>query len=89
MHGWDNQLEGKRSVKEVLGSEKEMGSLRLLAMQLTQVIALECVSHQIWWIIVYDPAGGRWEQLQKERTWGTDLAARGRSTQLSRICWEA
>lgn len=47
LHGWDNQLEGKRSVKEYFSSEKEMGSLRLLVTQLSQTIAEERPSHRI------------------------------------------
>jgi len=35
LHWWDNQLEGKKLMKEFFGSEKEMGSIRLLVIQLT------------------------------------------------------
>lgn len=60
MYGWDSHLEGKRSMKEFLGSKKEMGSLRLVVIQLTQTIAKECLSHQdMVASIVYNPAGGR------------------------------
>lgn len=46
LHGWDNQLEGNWSMKEFFGSEKDMGSLRLLVIPLTQTTAKECPSHQ-------------------------------------------